>query len=83
MIRLIRKSEIEQLFPNQRQQEIFLNILSHVIAIDPIDKAIVVNVNDKKPVIIKEKDAAAGFKAGEHARFDRPVEAGGTVRRLK
>ena len=32
---------------------------------------------------ISEKDAAAGFKAGEHARFDRPVEAGGTVRRLK
>lgn len=32
---------------------------------------------------LSEKDAAAGFKAGEHARFDRPVEAGGTVRRLK
>lgn len=32
---------------------------------------------------LSEKDAAAGYKVGEHARFDRPVEAGGTVRRLK
>ena len=31
---------------------------------------------------LSEKDAAAGFKAGEHARFDRPVESGG-IRRLK
>jgi len=31
---------------------------------------------------LSEKDAAAGFKAGEHARFDRPVENGG-IRRLK
>lgn len=31
---------------------------------------------------LSEKDAVAGAKAGEHARFDRPVETGG-VRRLK
>lgn len=31
---------------------------------------------------LSEKDAAAGAKAGEYARFDRPVETGG-VRRLK
>lgn len=26
---------------------------------------------------LSEKDAAAGFKAGEHARFDRPINQGG------
>lgn len=31
---------------------------------------------------LSKKDAAAGFKAGEHARFDRPVETGG-VKRIK
>lgn len=31
---------------------------------------------------LSEKDAAAGAKAGEYARFDRPVETGG-VKRLK
>jgi uncharacterized protein YoaH (UPF0181 family) len=32
---------------------------------------------------ISEKDAAAGFKAGEHARFDRPVGSDGKGRLLK
>ena len=29
---------------------------------------------------LSEKDAAAGFEAGKHARFDRPVEAGGQLK---
>lgn len=31
---------------------------------------------------LSEKDAAAGFEAGKHARFDRPISEGG-VRKLK
>lgn len=43
---------------------------------------IVLKKNRKQSRNVDQKSASAGFDAGNHARFDRPVETGG-IRRLK
>lgn len=53
MTKLIKLADLELLFSNQLQREAFMRIMTPMLAIDPVDYAIVVDVNDHRPVIIQ------------------------------
>jgi hypothetical protein len=50
--RLIKKAELERLFPNPIQREAFLDIMKGLIMIDPMENAKIINVIEESPVII-------------------------------
>ena len=53
--RLIKQSDLEVLFPNERQRKMFLNIMSHLIVVEPDEK------EDDINIIVIEAMRKAGY----------------------
>lgn len=53
MVNLIKQRDLEIAFPNLNAREAFLDIMKGLVMVDPIDNAIVINVDDPRPVIIR------------------------------
>jgi hypothetical protein len=53
MTKLIKKCQLELLFPNAVQRKAFLDIMKGMVELDPMEDAIVLDIVDPMPVIIK------------------------------